>query len=155
MANEDYNYSFIEEQELDDILAAQAESAESCRTRAIRRRQRELHIERKEKFLKKRRQDNMPAAVDGTDLFHFSAFGTHMSRIKNNINRYGACTPSIEYKSRGYLAKGKIHCSCPMCRFAGTTQQDRKSIEKMLSDAEECNEVAASDINRLHAAASF
>ena len=142
MANEDYNYSFMEEQELDEILAAQAESAESCRTRATRRRQRELHIERKEKFLKKRRQDNMPTAVDASDIFYYNRRDRGFS--------VGHCEPACDLKVRGSLAKGKIHKTS-----TDLTMQDVRNIWGMILSAADCPDVGAGDLHRLRAAASL
>ena len=58
----------------------------------------------------------------------------HIARKKNICKAiYEGWTP----KHDGYLAKGKVHCSCWMCAFHGPTIQDRKRIEAMdLSEKE-------------------
>ena len=133
------NYAYTEEFP-DDII--EEEQEHPARTRAYRRRQREIHIERKEKILKRSRRDNMPAEVDGSDLFYFAGKDT---------KGLGDCTPWFMYRSRGYLSKGKIHCSCPMCSFSGTTQQDRKSAGKMLADVLEDSRADAVTVSRIAA----
>lgn len=37
----------------------------------------------------------------------------------------------------GYYHKGKIHCSCPLCAFHGTTMQDKKRFTFMISEIDE------------------
>lgn len=31
----------------------------------------------------------------------------------------------------GTFAKGKIHCSCPLCAFSGTTMSDKRKLRQM------------------------
>lgn len=55
----------------------------------------------------------------------------HMAYLHDKEDVYS------KYRPSGYLSKGKVHCSCPMCRFKGYTVQDSKSAERMIVDLEE------------------
>lgn len=76
------------------------------RGRSYRRYQREKHIKRKEHILKMHRPDNMPSYYDSSDLW---------AAEWNNLS-IGNCHPYWYVKHKGQLSKGKIHCSCPLCR---------------------------------------
>lgn len=131
----------IEEQDLDLIAEAENEAREKNRGRAYRRNQRKRHILRKMKIMKAYRHDNMPAFIDSSDVFH--------SFVGKESRRYGDCNTYWYVPSPGYLAKGKIHCSCPMCSFNGTTMQDKRRIEEMISDLQDSPEADSTLLKQL------
>lgn len=95
------------------------------RTRDYYRKMRKKTINRKKRIINSYRQDNPPAIYnkDETD-FEFNS-------------SYGDISPYWCVKHNGMLSKGKIHCSCSLCSFHGTTMQDRRklvSMESKLSD---------------------
>ena len=56
----------------------------------------------------------------------------HINRKKGIIKRCsGGGDPWWVVKYDGELSKGKIHCSCPMCRFHGQSHSDMKKSDKM------------------------
>lgn len=74
------------------------------KNRKYRRRQRELHIKRKENIIRS----------------HQFADDTWMP-------------------VRGKLSKGKVHCSCKICRFNSYTHQDAKQAASMLGALQEAD----------------
>lgn len=102
------------------------------RTRAERRRQRYLHITRKEAILKGYRNDNPPSFFDSNDLFG----------VQYQLG-FGNCTPYWYTKHRGTLSKGKIHCSCPMCAFHGSPMQDKRAALKAAENLKDAGETAS------------
>jgi len=87
---------------------------------AYKRFQRENHIKRKENFLRKCRTDNPPHKYNDSDLFAFVIF----PRGKE-VAYEGYWLPYWIVANRGKLNKGKIHCSCPLCR-AKTRNKGKK-----------------------------
>lgn len=57
----------------------------------------------------------------------------HIERKKKIIKRVSGVgnDPYWIYKHEGELSKGKIHCSCPLCRFYGPTESDLRKREMM------------------------
>lgn len=56
------------------------------------------------------------------------------------------------YEHEGVLSKGKIHCSCWMCRnksYDRTKMQDAKNIIKALDSINECGVNCSKDINKI------
>ena len=78
------------------------------KNRKYRRRQRELHIKRKE-----------------------------------NIIRSHQFADDAWMPVRGKLSKGKVHCSCKLCRFNSYTHQDAKQAVSMLEALQEADLTAA------------
>lgn len=76
---------------------------------AYKRFQREKHIKRKENILRKWRRDNPPHLLDDKN----NIFGKYILSDKEHYT--GSYFPFYIVPSRGYLHKGKIHCSCPLC----------------------------------------
>ena len=91
------------------------------RTRDYYRKMRKKAINKKMKIINSYRQDNPPAFynADETD------YGYN--------NSYGSISPYWYVKNKGMLSKGKIHCSCSLCSFHGTTMQDRRKLASMES----------------------
>lgn len=91
------------------------------RTRDYYRKMRKKAINKKMKIINSYRQDNPPAFynADETD------YGYN--------NSYGSISPYWYVKNKGMLSKGKIHCSCSLCSFHGTTAQDRRQLTSMES----------------------
>lgn len=77
------------------------------RTRAYRRYQRERHIRRKENIIKSYAADSLPYYYNAKDRFTGIQFNHSLSE--------GAWDGYWFVKYRGYLSKGKIHCSCGGC----------------------------------------
>lgn len=69
-----------------------------------------------------------------------------IAKKKRIYNKNNPCFPWNDHD--GKLSKGKVHCSCPMCRFKGTTMQDLKIIEGMLEDISETNQYFSTE-NRM------
>lgn len=86
----------------------------ASRSRGYYRHAREKAIERKKRIINSYRADNPPA------------YGK-----EEGMGGYGQCDPYWYTEHEGTLAKGKIHCSCPMCAFHGTTRQDTKILMRM------------------------
>ncbi len=84
------------------------------RSREYRRYIRKKAIKRKKHIINSYRADNPPA------------YGK-----ENGISGYGQCDPYWYINHEGKLAKGKIHCSCPICAFHGITRQDIKVLMHM------------------------
>jgi len=124
------------------------ERTDSSRGRDFRRRERELHIRRKECILKAYRPDNMPTSVNASDLFHYGG----EKRIDRSI---GECLPYWNLTSRGHLNKGKIHCSCPLCAFHGTPVQDKRNAERMAADLKEHGDAGSALVQKLERMANF
>lgn len=56
---------------------------------------------------------------------------------KENIIRCHQLTEDTWMPVRGKLSKGKVHCSCKMCRFDSYTHQDAKQAVSMLEALQE------------------
>ena len=92
------------------------------RSRDYYRKMRKKAITRKEKIINSYMPDGLP--------YHYDYYMDYDPS-------YGDISPYWKVKSKGCLAKGKIHCSCPMCAFHGTSMQDRRkfiSMESKLAD---------------------
>lgn len=57
----------------------------------------------------------------------------HINRKKGIIKRVSGYSEYKiwYYKHEGMLNKGKIHCSCPLCRFNHPSHSDLKKMDKM------------------------
>lgn len=102
-----------------------------ARGRAYTRDCRRKKIQSKKNFLKLTRNVRPPHEFQASDMF-WRDFPYDIS--------YGNCLPYWNVKADGMLSKGKIHCSCPLCSFHGTTIQDKRVALKMeydLKDAED------------------
>ena len=113
------------------------------RDKSYRRDQRERHIKRKEQILRKCRPDNPPHRYDDRDLF---------GSVPEGYSSFeeGSWIPYWYEKSRGYLAKGKIHSRQPKTRNKGNRRykygnycpainfkhSDLKKIQQMKWDEE-------------------
>lgn len=73
------------------------------------RKEREKHIQRKEGILRGHQNDSRPHFLDAKDIT-FNIFELE------NPGTTGSWMQFCSVKHRGMLSKGKIHCSCPMCR---------------------------------------
>ncbi|MDO5776274.1 MAG: hypothetical protein Q4P22_06605 [Eubacteriales bacterium] len=93
--------------------------------RSYRRMQREKHIERKKRILRDNVYCTMPKIIDDKDVITCDEQIEEMGII--GVRYY----PFFNVKAEGCLSKGKIHCSCPLCSFHGTTMQDRRNIDRM------------------------
>lgn len=91
------------------------------RTRDYYRKQRKKAINRKLKIVNSYRHDNPPAFYNADEM-HFEY-----------DNSYGDISSYWHVNHKGMLAKGKIHCSCKLCSFHGTTMQDRRKLASMES----------------------
>ena len=56
--------------------------------------------------------------------------------IIRKVYRFDDWADSLEPRKH-VLSKGKVHCSCPLCRFQGTTASDLRKLERMHSDLAE------------------
>lgn len=84
------------------------------------RKERIKAIRRKKKIIKDHLQDGIPKEFDSQNLvgaLHADVPGFDNFSIWN-------------YNHDGMLSKGKIHCSCPLCTFQGTTYSDAKRLER-------------------------
>ena len=91
------------------------------RTRDYYRKMRKKAINRKLKIINSYRQDNPPAFYNENET-------------DNELrNSYGDISSYWYVKHKGVLSKGKIHCSCGLCSFHGTTMQDRRKLASMES----------------------
>lgn len=85
---------------------------------AYRRSEREKHINRKEGILRRIRGYNPPHSIND----------------KDSVYTFEGCSFYF-IPSRGYLNKGKIHCSCPGCspksKTEGYTHRDECNLLKM------------------------
>lgn len=66
--------------------------------------------------------------------YYRSERNLHIARKKGIIKRVSGVSSNKALiwtvKHDGELAKGKIHCSCPMCRFYGPSYSDMKKNVK-------------------------
>lgn len=60
-------------------------------------------------------------------------------RHKENIIRSHQFAEDAWMPVRGKLSKGKVHCSCKMCRFDSYTHQDAKQATSMLEELQEAD----------------
>ena len=104
------------------------------------RAKREEKIRRKDRIIKSYRADNPPSFMDICDN----------EAMAFSDDSYGMIQPYWYVNYRGKLSKGKIHCSCPLCRYYGPSISEKK---RMLSMAEAFNEYA--DENDIHTDGSF
>lgn len=95
------------------------------RNRNYYRERRKKAIERKYRILNAYRHDNPPHYLDELDI--------------DTINRssYGSFDSFYSVKHDGMLSKGKIHCSCEMCRTHDLPFRDKKKLSKMYHELEE------------------
>lgn len=94
------------------------------RDRAYRRKQRLKHIKRKENILRRYRLDNPPHKYNDSDIF-----GSIVFPRGREYSHEGSWLPYWIVADRGRLDKGKIHCSCGLCR---TKTRCRKNYGKVL-----------------------
>jgi len=68
----------------------------------------------------------------------------HINRKKRIIKLVSGIgnEPYWYYRYEGELSKGKIHCSCPMCRFYGPSYSDMIKKEKMDAREKEYKKLA-------------
>ena len=66
----------------------------------------------------------------------------HINRKKRIIKRVSGVgnDPYWYVKHDGELSKGKIHCSCPICRYYGPSAAEMRAKEKMDYMEKEYNE---------------
>ena len=86
------------------------------RDRAYLRYQREKHILRKESILRAYQHDSRPGYIDAKVMSF---------RDVSPISE-GSWQPYWYIKHRGMLGKGKIHCSCPICRAKTRNKGQRR-----------------------------
>lgn len=106
------------------------------RSRDYYRKMRKRAIHKKERIINSYRLDNPPAyEIDSREIISGSG--------------YGRSEPYWHVKHSGMLSKGKIHCSCSMCAFHGTTIQDKRKLMSMtakiddyLEDIIDCDDTA-------------
>ena len=74
-----------------------------------------------------------------TKAYYRNERNLHIARKKGIIKRLSADSdsPYWVYKHEGELSKGKIHCSCPMCRFYGPSYSDMKKRANMKQKVKE------------------
>lgn len=101
---------------------------------------REKKIRRKERIIRSYRPDNPPYYMDINDT----------DAMAYADNSCGMISPFWYEKHRGKLSKGKIHCSCPLCRYYGPSISEKK---RMLSMADDFNEYTAE--NDIHTDGTF
>ena len=92
----------------------------SNRSRDYYRKMRKKAIDRKKKIINAYRADSIPAM-----------YGTTIDSEIMMERTYGDISPYWYVEHDGMLAKGKIHCSCGLCAFHGTTMQDIRKLKKM------------------------
>lgn len=109
----------------------------SKRSRGYFRFEREKHIKRKERIISSYRADGIPHAIERDDV-------NYGCRVLPRS--YGDCMPYWSVKSRGVLADGKIHCSCQLCAFHETPQQDKRRMLSMIQDVEDLDYVPCSKV---------
>ena len=80
------------------------------KNRGSRRDMREKHIRRKERIVQAHWTDSRPHEIDARDIVEISMFRDGYK------SGFGWWLNMVGYDHRGSLAKGKIHCSCPLCR---------------------------------------
>ena len=83
------------------------------------RKEREKHIQRKEGILRGHQNDSRPHFLDAKDI-------TFSILDLENPGTTGYWMPFCAVKHRGMLSKGKIHCSCPMCRAKTRNKGSRR-----------------------------
>lgn len=93
------------------------------RTRDYYRKMRKKAINRKRNIIKSYRQDNPPAFYNEDEAHN-----------EYDNRSYGDIYSFWYVKNKGMLSKGKIHCSCCLCAFHGTTVQDRRKLTSMESE---------------------
>ena len=98
------------------------------RSRGYYRAEREKHIKRKEHIISQYRADGIPHKFERDDV----NYGCTVLPCS-----YGSCGPYWKVRSRGMLSKGKIHCSCNLCAFHETPQQDKRRMVSMIQDIED------------------
>jgi len=89
---------------------------------ADKRFQRKKHIKRKENILRSFRLDNPPHEYDDKD----NIFGKYILSDKEYCT--GNYFPFHIIPSRGYLNKGKIHCSCYLCSAKTRNKGKRRHL---------------------------
>ena len=90
---------------------------------AYTRYQRERHIKRKERFLRKSRTDNPPHKYNDRDVFNIS-----FPRGRE-VSHEGYWLPYWIVNYRGKLNKGKIHCSCGICSSKTRNKGKRRKVK--------------------------
>ena len=100
----------------------------SKRNRAYFRKMRKRAIHRKERIINSYRADNPPAFYD---IKEFDPYG------KTVKYEYGQIFPSWCVKHKGQLSKGKIHCSCELCRSHDTSISDKRRLMSMADELSE------------------
>lgn len=83
------------------------------------RKEREKHIQRKEGILRGHQNDSSPHFLDAKDI-------TFSILDLENSGTTGFWMPFCSVKHRGMLSKGKIHCSCTMCRSKTRNKGSRR-----------------------------
>lgn len=72
--------------------------------------------------------------VKRSRAYYRSERNLHIARKKGIIKRVSGVSSNHDLiwtvKHDGELSKGKIHCSCPLCRFYGPSYSDMKKNEK-------------------------
>jgi hypothetical protein len=90
---------------------------------AYKRVQRIRHIKKKENLIRKFRLDNPPHIYNDSDIF-----GNSPKKNEELIFNNGYWFPYHSVKSRGYLNKGKIHCSCAICSTKTRNKGKRRRL---------------------------
>lgn len=104
------------------------------RNRGYYRDVRKKAIERKERIINQYAEDNPPHLMDYDYSYNYGCEGPYTYKDYSTGNYY----PYYVVKNKGYLAKGKIHCSCAMCSCHDTTMRSKKrlmSLNDALDDA--------------------
>lgn len=104
------------------------------RNRGYYRDVRKKAIERKERIINQYAEDNPPHLMDYDYNYNYGYEGHYAYKDYSKGNYY----PYYVVKNKGYLAKGKIHCSCAMCTYHDTTMRSKKrlmSLNDALDDA--------------------
>ena len=90
---------------------------------AYKREQRDKHINRKKNILRSYQSDSRPHKYDSSINWY---------DIDNPIYE-GMWKPYWNVKHLGQLSKGKIHCSCPMCRAKTRNKGNRRSYSPSIN----------------------
>lgn len=75
--------------------------------------------------------------MERTRQYHRRMRAKHIKRKKQIVSHYPAFSGSTYYKHDDQFSKGKIHCSCPLCKekayfgkHVPTMQEQRSYISK-------------------------